>query len=301
MVGSALCRTAESRGYHDIITRTHKLLDLLDPQAVEEFFKTEKPDWVFLAAAKVGGIYANNIYRADFLLENLKIQNNIIESAYKNNVTKLLFLGSSCIYPKNAPQPIKETDLLTSPLESTNEPYAIAKIAGIKLCGAFNDQHGTNFISVMPSNLYGIGDNYHPENAHVLPMLIRRFHEAMVNQDKTVTVWGTGKPRREFLFADDMAEACFYLMEEYDAEDIGELINIGTGEDISIKDLAELVKKVVGFEGEIVFDTTKQDGTMLKRMDVSRLNKLGWRFKTELENGTRKIYDDFLNNPDIRK
>ncbi|MEA1891027.1 MAG: GDP-L-fucose synthase [Pseudomonadota bacterium] len=301
MVGSALMRTASSRNYSDLVTRSHKQLDLLNPQAVDDFFSTEKPDWVFLAAAKVGGIYANNIYRADFLLENLKIQNNIIESAYKNNVSKLLFLGSSCIYPKNAPQPIKETDLLTSPLESTNEPYAIAKIAGIKLCGAFNDQYGTNFISVMPSNLYGIGDNYHPENAHVLPMLIRRFHEAMVNQDKAVTVWGTGRPRREFLFADDMAEACFYLMEEYDAEDIGELINIGTGEDISIRELALLVKKVVGFPGELVFDTSKQDGTMLKRMDVSRLNQLGWKYKTELEDGIRIIYDDFLNNPDIRK
>jgi GDP-L-fucose synthase len=285
MVGSALCRTAESRGYHDIITRTHKQLD----------------DWLFLAAAMVGGIYANNTYRADFLLNNLKIQNNVIEAAYKNNVSKLLFLGSSCIYPKNAPQPIKETDLLTSPLEYTNEPYAIAKIAGIKLCGAFNSQYGTNFISVMPSNLYGIGDNYHLENAHVLPMLLRRFHEAMLNKDKTVTVWGTGKPRREFLFADDMAEACFHLMEEYDAADIGELINIGTGEDISIKGLALLVKKVVGFEGDIVFDTTKQDGTMLKRMDVSKLDKLGWKFKTGLEDGIQKIYDDFLNNPDLRK
>jgi len=301
MVGSALCRTAESRGYHDIITRTHKQLDLLDPQAVDEFLKAEKPDWLFLAAAMVGGIYANNTYRADFLLNNLKIQNNVIEAAYKNNVSKLLFLGSSCIYPKNAPQPIKETDLLTSPLEYTNEPYAIAKIAGIKLCGAFNSQYGTNYISVMPSNLYGIGDNYHRENAHVLPMLLRRFHEARLNKDRTVTVWGTGKPRREFLFADDMAEACFHLMEEYDANDIGELINIGTGEDISIKDLALLIKKVVGFEGEIVFDTTKQDGTMLKRMDVSKLNNLGWKFKTGLEDGIRKIYDDFLTNPDIRK
>ncbi len=301
MVGSALCRTADSRGYHDIITRTHKQLDLLDPQAVDDFLEAEKPDWVFLAAAKVGGIYANNIYRADFLLENLKIQNNIIESAFKNEVSKLLFLGSSCIYPKNAPQPIKETDLLTSALEPTNEPYAIAKIAGIKLCGAFNDQYGTNYISVMPSNLYGIGDNYHPENAHVLPMLLRRFHEAKINKNNTVSVWGTGKPRREFLFADDMAEACFYLMEQYDAADIGELINVGTGEDISIKDLASLLKKVVGFEGEIVFDTTKQDGTMLKRMDVSRLDKLGWKFKTTFEDGIGKIYDDFLNNPDIRK
>jgi len=301
MVGSALCRAAESRGYHDIITRTHKQLDLLDPQAVEEFFKTEKPDWVFLAAAKVGGIYANNIYRADFLLENLKIQNNIIESAYRNKVAKLLFLGSSCIYPKNAPQPIKETDLLTSSLEPTNEPYAIAKIAGIKLCGAFNDQYGTNYISVMPSNLYGIGDNYHPENAHVLPMLLRRFHEAKINNDISVKVWGTGKPRREFLFADDMADACFYLMEQYDAADIGELINVGTGEDISIKELALLVKKVVGFEGDIVFDTSKMDGTMLKRMDVSRLDKLGWKFKTVFEDGIRQIYEDFLNNPDLRK
>jgi GDP-L-fucose synthase len=301
MVGNALCRTAKKKGYSEIITRTHKQLDLLDPQAVDDFLKTEKPDWIFLAAAKVGGIYANNIYRADFLLENLKIQNNIIESAYKNKVEKLLFLGSSCIYPKNAPQPIKETDLLTSPLESTNEPYAIAKIAGIKLCGAFNDQYGTNYISVMPSNLYGIGDNYHPENAHVLPMLLRRFHEAKLNHDATVTVWGTGKPRREFLFADDMAEACFHIMESYDAADVGELINIGTGEDISIGDLAKLVKKVTGFKGDIVFDTTKQDGTMLKRMDVSRLDKLGWKFKTSLEDGARQAYDDFLNNPDIRK
>lgn len=301
MVGSALYRTANSRGYHDIITRTHKQMDLLDPQAVDDFLKVEKPDWVFLAAAKVGGIYANNTYRADFLLENLKIQNNIIESAFKNDVSKLLFLGSSCIYPKNAPQPIKETYLLTSALEPTNEPYAIAKIAGIKLCGAFNDQYGTNYISVMPSNLYGIGDNYHPENAHVLPMLLRRFHEAKTNKDSVVSVWGTGKPRREFLFADDMAEACFYLMEQYDAADIGELINVGTGEDISIKDLASLVKKVVDFEGDIVFDTTKQDGTMQKRMDISRLDKFGWRFKTGLEDGIRKTYDDFLNNPDIRK
>jgi GDP-L-fucose synthase len=301
MVGSALLRAARSRNYPEIITRIHKQLDLLNSQAVEEFFNTEKPEWVFLAAAKVGGIYANNIYRADFLLENLKIQNNIIESAYRNDVAKLLFLGSSCIYPKNVPQPIKESDLLTSSLEPTNEPYAIAKIAGIKLCGAFNDQYGTNYISVMPSNLYGIGDNYHPENAHVIPMLIRRFHEAKINNDATVSVWGTGKPRREFLFADDMAEACFYLMEKYDAADIGELINIGTGEDISIKELALLVKRVVGFKGDIVFDTTKPDGTMLKRMDVSRIEKLGWKFTTTFEEGIRQTYNDFLNNPDLRK
>lgn len=301
MVGSALMRTAESRNYKEVVTRTRKELDLLDPLAVEKFFSNEKPDWVFLAAAKVGGIYANNIYRADFLLENLKIQNNIIESAYKNKVAKLLFLGSSCIYPKNAPQPIKETDLLTSPLESTNEPYAIAKIAGIKLCGAFNSQYKTNFMSVMPSNLYGIGDNYHAENAHVLPMLLSRFHEAKLNNDKTVTVWGTGKPRREFLFADDMAKACFFLMENFDAADIGELINIGTGEDISIKELAELIKKVVGFTGDIVFDTSKQDGTMLKRMDVSRLEKLGWSYSTKLEEGIRLTYEDYLNNPNIRR
>ena len=301
MVGSALRRTALERNYSEIVTRTHKELDLLDPLAVEEFFSIEKPDWVFLAAAKVGGIYANNIYRADFLLENLKIQNNIIESAYKNKVDKLLFLGSSCIYPKNAPQPIKETDLLTSSLEPTNEPYAIAKIAGIKLCGAFNSQYKTNFMSVMPSNLYGIGDNYHAENAHVLPMLLSRFHEAKLNNDETVTVWGTGKPRREFLFADDMAEACFFLMENFDAADIGELINIGTGEDISIKELAELIKKIVGFGGDIVFDTSKQDGTMLKRMDVSRLEKLGWSYSTKLEQGIRLTYEDYLNNPNIRR
>ena len=301
MVGSALLRTAESRGFTDIVTRTHQQLDLLNAVDVDEFFAGERPDWVFLAAAKVGGILANNTYRADFLLENLKIQNNIIESAYKHNVTKLLFLGSSCIYPKNAPQPIKETDLLTSPLESTNEPYAIAKIAGIKLCGAFNSQYGTNYMSVMPSNLYGIGDNYHAENGHVLPMLLRRFHEAKLNNDPAVTVWGTGKPKREFLFAGDMAEACFYLMENYDATDIGELINIGTGEEISIKELASLIKVVVGFEGDIVFDTTKKDGTMLKKMDVSKIEKLGWKHKVSLKNGIRKAYDDFLNNPDIRK
>lgn len=301
MVGSALARTAKSRGYTDIVARTHQQLDLLRIDEVDSFFSEEKPDWVFLAAAKVGGIYANNTYRADFILENLKVQNNIIESAYKYNVDRLLFLGSSCIYPKNAPQPIKETDLLTSALEPTNEPYAIAKIAGIKLCGAFNSQYGTNYISVMPSNLYGIGDNYHPENAHALPMLLRRFHEAKVNKDKTVTVWGTGKPRREFLFADDMAEACFYLMENYNAADIGELINVGTGEDISIKDLALLIKKVVGYEGELVFDTSKQDGTMLKRMDVTRLEKLGWKYKTQLEDGIRQTYDDFINNPGTRR
>lgn len=300
MVGSALVRAAKQRGYSEILTRTHQELDLLNSQQVDKFFAVEKPDWVFLAAAKVGGIYANDTYRADFLLENLKIQINVIESAYKHNASKLLFLGSSCIYPKNAPQPIKETDLLTSELESTNEPYAIAKIAGIKLCGAFNSQYGTNYISVMPSNLYGIGDNYHPENGHVLPMLLRRFHEAKLNNDQTVTVWGTGKPKREFLFADDMAEACFYLMENYQAADIGELINIGTGEEISIRDLAYLIKKVVGYEGEIVFDTTKKDGTMLKKMDVSRLEKLGWKYKLTLEEGIRETYNDFINNPDVR-
>lgn len=301
MVGSALYREATNRGYDDIITCTHQQLDLLDPLAVDDFLKDERPDWLFLAAAKVGGIYANITYRADYILDNLKIQNNVIESAYKNGVSKLLFLGSSCIYPKNASQPIKETDLLTSALEPTNEPYAIAKIAGIKLCGAFNDQYGTNFISVMPSNLYGYGDNYHLENAHALPMLLRRFQEAMVNNDETVTVWGSGKPRREFMFADDMANACFHLMENYNSADIGELINVGTGEDISIADLALLIKKVVGYEGDIIFDTTKEDGTMLKRMDVSKLEKLGWKCKTGLETGIRKTLEDFLNNPEIRK
>jgi len=300
MVGSALMRTAQNKNYPEIVTRTHQQLDLLKAEDVDEFFTTEKPDWVFLAAAKVGGIHANDTYRADFLLENLKIQNNIIESSFRHNVAKLLFLGSSCIYPKNAPQPIKETDLLTSPLESTNEPYAIAKIAGIKLCGAFNSQYGTNYISVMPSNLYGIGDNYHPENGHVLPMLLRRFHEAKLNNDKTVTVWGTGKPKREFLYADDMAEACFYLMENYNANDIGELINIGTGEEISIRELAILIKTIVGYEGDIVFDTTKKDGTMLKKMDVTRLEKLGWKYKVSLPEGIRKTYEDFLTNPDTR-
>ena len=261
-------------------------------QAVEEFFRAEKPDYVFLAAAKVGGIVANNTYRADFLYENLAIQNNVIHQSYKNGVKKLMFLGSSCIYPKLAPQPLKEDYLLTGLLEETNEPYAIAKIAGIKMCEAYRAQYGCNFISVMPTNLYGFNDNYHPQNSHVLPALIRRFHEAKIDQTPQVTIWGTGSPLREFLFADDLAEACYYLMNNYDESS---LVNIGTGEDISIKDLALLIKKVIGYEGAITFDSSKPDGTPRKLMDVSKLHKLGWKHQVELEQGIKLAYEDFLN------
>jgi len=268
MVGSAIFRKLTTEGFNNIVTRTSAELDLRDQQAVAEFFAVEKPDYVFLAAAKVGGILANSIYRADFLYDNLQIQNNVIHSSYLKGVTKLMFLGSSCIYPKMAPQPLKEDYLLTGTLEPTNEPYAIAKIAGIKMCDAYRQQYGCNFISVMPTNLYGYNDNYHPENSHVLPALIRRFHEAKVSQLGAVTIWGTGTPKREFLFADDLADACFYLMQNYNEEG---LVNIGTGDDISIKDLAELVKATVGYTGEINFDTSKPDGTPRKLMDVSKL------------------------------
>ena len=293
LVGSALVRHLTARGYHNIITASHEEMDLLNHAAVDDFFRSKRPQIVYLAAAKVGGIYANNTYPADFILDNLKIQNNVIEAAWRHGVQKLLFLGSSCIYPKMAPQPIKEEYLLTSSLEPTNEPYAIAKIAGIKLCGALNRQYGTNFISVMPTNLYGPNDNYHPENAHVIPMLLRRFHEAKIKDQASVTVWGTGTPRREFMYVDDMAEACIFLMENFSAQDIGELINIGTGEDCTIRKLAESIKKVVGFIGEIEFDTTKPDGTPRKLMDVSRLHGLGWSHKTSLQEGLVKTYEDF--------
>jgi GDP-L-fucose synthase len=301
LVGSALIRRLAICGYRNIITASHGELDLLNHPAVDEFFRIKQPDIVYLAAAKVGGIYANNTYPADFILDNLKIQNNVIEAAWRHGVQKLLFLGSSCIYPKMAPQPIKEEYLLTSSLEPTNEPYAIAKIAGIKLCSSLNRQYGTNFISVMPTNLYGPNDNYHPENAHVIPMLLRRFHEAKINKQFSVTVWGTGAPRREFMYVDDMAEACIFLMENYSAKDIGELINIGTGEDCTIRKLAESIKKVVGFNGAIKFDTTKPDGTPRKLMDPSRLHKLGWNHKTSLQAGLGKTYDEFLKNPAVRK
>jgi GDP-L-fucose synthase len=293
MVGSALYRKLIREGFNNIITRTSAELDLRNQQLVADFFAEEKPAYVFLAAAKVGGIIANNTYRAEFLYENLQIQNNIIHSSYLNDVKKLLFLGSSCIYPKMAPQPLKEEYLLTGLLEPTNEPYAIAKIAGIKMCDAYRDQYGCNYISVMPTNLYGYNDNYHPQNSHVLPALIRRFHEAKQQQLPAVTIWGTGSPKREFLFADDLAEACYYLMENYDEAG---LINIGTGEDISIKDLALLIKHIVGYEGEINFDTSKPDGTPRKLMDVSKLHGKGWKHKIELEEGIKLAYNNFCKN-----
>lgn len=291
MVGSAIYRKLQKEGYTNLVTRTSAELDLRNQQAVADFFETEKPVYVFLAAAKVGGIVANNTYRADFLYENLAIQNNVIHSAYKNSVKKLMFLGSSCIYPKMAPQPLKEDYLLTGLLEPTNEPYAIAKIAGIKMCDAYRDQYGCNFISVMPTNLYGYNDNYHPQNSHVLPALIRKFHEAKTNGEQTVTIWGSGSPMREFLFADDLADACFYLMQNYNEPN---LINIGTGVDLSIKDLALLIKEIIGFEGELVFDSSKPDGTPRKLMDVSKLHNQGWKHKIELKVGIALAYQDFL-------
>ena len=291
MVGSAISRKLEKEGYTNIITRGSKELDLRSQTAVADFFEAEKPEFVFLAAAKVGGIVANNTYRGEFLYDNLMIQNNIIHNSYLQGVEKLMFLGSSCIYPKLAPQPLKEEYLLTGLLEETNEPYAIAKIAGIKMCEAYRAQYGCNFISVMPTNLYGYNDNYHPENSHVLPALIRKFHEAKVNDSSKVVIWGTGSPFREFLFADDLADACFYLMENYNEPG---LVNIGSGEDISIKDLALLIKKVVGFEGDLEFDTSKPDGTPKKLMDVSKLRSTGWKHKVELEDGIKMAYRDFL-------
>jgi len=300
LVGSAIMREFEAQGYTNIITKTHKELDLTDSIAVKEFFETQKPEWVILAAAKVGGIHGNSTYPVDFMLDNLKIQNNIIENAYKNDVKKLLFLGSSCIYPKETPQPMKEEYLLSSYLEKTNEPYALAKICGIKLCDAYNSQYGTDYISVMPCNMYGLNDNYHPENAHVLPMLIRRFHEAKEAGLKEVVVWGTGTPRREFMYAGDLATAVIYLMENKSAKEIGEFVNVGYGSDISILEIAELIKKIVGFEGELVLDKTKPDGTMLKLMDVSRMNALGWKAQMSLEEGLKIAYQDFLSNENLR-
>lgn len=292
MVGSALVRKLKSEGFENIITRSSKELDLRNQQAVADFFAEEKPEYVFLAAAKVGGILANNIYRADFLFENLMIQNNVIHSSYLNNVTKLMFLGSSCIYPKLAPQPLKEEYLLTGELEPTNEPYAIAKIAGIKMCDAYRSQYGCNYISVMPTNLYGPNDNYDLNNSHVLPALIRKVVTAKNNNQPTVTIWGTGTPRREFLYVDDLADACFYLMETYNESG---LVNIGVGEDISILELTELVVKIAGYEGEIVTDTTKPDGTPRKLMDVGKLNAQGWKAKVSLETGITKVFNEVKN------
>ncbi|WP_306552081.1 GDP-L-fucose synthase [Daejeonella sp.] len=293
MVGSAIFRKLQKEGYSNLVFRTSSELDLRNQQAVTEFFAVEKPEYVFLAAAKVGGIIANNRYKADFLYENLAIQMNVIHQSYVNGVKKLMFLGSSCIYPKLAPQPLKEEYLLTGLLEPTNEPYAIAKIAGIKMCEAYRQQYGCNFISVMPTNLYGYNDNYHPKNSHVLPALIRKFHEAMVNSSSEVIILGTGSPRREFLFSDDLANACFFLMHNFDESGF---INIGTGHDITIKELALLIQKVVGFEGELVFDTSQPDGTPRKLMDVSKLNSKGWHYQVELEQGIRLVYEDFKNN-----
>ena len=298
MVGSAIHRKLEEEGFTNVITRSSKELDLRNQQAVTDFFSIEKPDYVFLAAAKVGGIVANNTYRADFLYENLMIQNNVIHNSYLNAVKKLMFLCSSCIYAKFVPQPLKEEYLLTGLLEETNEPYAIAKIAGIKMCDAYRAQYDCNFISVMPTNLYGYNDNYHPQNSHVLPALIRKFHEAKLEGKNKVVIWGTGSPFREFLFADDLADACFYLMETYNEPN---LVNIGTGEDISIKDLALLIKRIIGFEGELEFDSSKPDGTPRKLMDVSKLHAAGWRHKVQLEEGIRLAYEDFLSHEEITK
>ncbi len=298
MVGSAIVRKLTSLGYTNLLTRTSSELDLRNQQNVADFFEVEKPEYVFLAAAKVGGIVANNTYRADFLYENLAIQNNIIHGSFLNKVKKLMFLGSSCIYPKLAPQPLKESYLLSGYLEQTNEPYAIAKIAGIKMCEAYRAQYGCNFISVMPTNLYGTNDNYDLVNSHVLPAMIRKLHEAKEKGASEMTLWGTGSPMREFLHADDLAEACLFLMENYNES---ELVNIGTGEDVTIKNLADLVKQIIGFQGEIVWDTSKPDGTPRKLMDVSKLHGLGWHHKIALEDGIKLAYQDFLKLTDASK
>lgn len=290
MVGSAIKRKLEKEGFTNIITRTSSELDLRNQQAVADFFAAEKPDYVFLAAAKVGGILANNTYRGEFLYDNLMIQNNVIHSSYVNGVKKLMFLGSSCIYPKMAQQPLKEEYLLTGPLEETNEPYAIAKIAGIKLCDAYRSQYGCNYISVMPTNLYGPNDNYDLNNSHVLPALIRKFHEAKLNNTPEVVMWGTGTPRREFLHADDLADACYFLMQNYNEPG---LVNIGVGDDITIGELAQMVKEIVGYEGEIKNDLSKPDGTPRKLMDVSKLHALGWKAKTGLREGIEAVYQEF--------
>lgn len=293
LVGSAIVRSLQKKGFNNIVSRTRQQLDLIDKVAVEQFYKQELPEVVIDAAAKVGGIYANNAYPADFIYKNLAIQNNLINGAYHIGVKKFVFLGSSCIYPKLAPQPLKEEYLLTGALEPTNEWYAIAKIAGIKMCQAYRKQYGFDAISLMPTNLYGPGDNFDLQNSHVLPALIRKFHEAKVKKDVNVTVWGSGSPKREFLYVDDMADAAVFLMENYSDEKI---INVGTGIDITIKELAELVKKVIGYEGELNFDTSKPDGTPRKLMDVSFLNSLGWKAQTELEQGIKLSYNWFLEN-----
>lgn len=292
MVGSAIKRNLESKGYTNIITRTKQELDLTIQSDVAEFFAEEKPEYVVLAAAKVGGIIANKTYPADFIWNNLEVQNNVIMSCFKNNVKKLLFLGSSCIYPREAPQPMKESCLLTSELEKTNEAYALAKISGLKMCEFFNKQYNTDYISCMPTNLYGPNDNYHPQNSHVLPALIRRFHEAKINNDSKVVVWGTGNVLREFLYVDDLADACVFLLNNYSGN---ETVNIGTGKELTIKELAYKVKDIIGYKGEIVFDNSKPDGTPRKLLDVSKLENLGWKYSTELEDGIKLAYQDFLS------
>lgn len=294
MVGSAIVRELKRQGYHYIITRTHKELDLIDQVAVENFFAQEKPEYVFLCAAKVGGIMANSSALADFMYDNMMLEMNVIHSAWKHGCKKLEFLGSSCIYPRMAPQPMSESCLLTSELEKSNEAYALAKISGLKYCEYLNRQYGTDYISCMPTNLYGPNDNYHPEHSHVLPALIRRFHEAKINGLKEVTCWGTGSPLREFLYVDDLAEACVFLMNNYSGN---ETVNVGTGKELTIKELTELVAKVVGYEGEVKWDHSKPDGTPRKLLNVSKLEKLGWKYHTELEDGIKLAYEDFLNNP----
>ncbi len=320
LVGSAIVKNLESKGYTNLVYRTHKELNLMNQRAVEEFFQSEKPEYVILAAAKVGGIVANNTYRADFIYENLQIQNNIIHQAYVHGVTKLLFLGSTCIYPKLAPQPMREDSLLTSELEYTNEPYAIAKIAGIKMCESYNIQYGTNFISVMPTNLYGPNDNFDLEKSHVLPALLRKMHEAKLNNTPEVEIWGSGKPRREFLYSEDMADACVYLLESRDFKDTYQSnastndsctpnsvqtaeirnthINIGTGVDISIRELAETIQRVVGYKGKLKFNTDKPDGTMVKLTDPSKLHELGWKHTVELRDGIEKMYQWYKKTTD---
>lgn len=301
LVGSAIVRLLEKEGYTNLVTRTHHELDLVDQAAVAAFFKKEKPDWVILAAAKVGGIQANNTEPAEFIYKNTQIQNNVIHQSYVNGAKKLLFLGSSCIYPRECPQPMKEEYLLTGPLEPTNEPYAIAKIAGMKMCQSYNRQYKTNFIAVMPTNLYGPNDNFDLKSSHVMPALMRKFHEAKANNSPTVEAWGTGRPLREFLHVEDMAEGCLFLLKEFnptkEQNEAGKIFfNLGTGQDISIKALTELIQKITGYQGQIVWDPSKPDGTPRKLQDVTRINKLGWKAKIELEDGIRQTYDWFLSN-----
>ena len=306
LVGSAIVRQLEARGFTNLITRTHRELDLTDQTAVREFFDAEKPDYVILAAAKVGGIHANNTYPAQFIYENLMIESNVIDAAYRNGVQRLLFLGSTCIYPKAVEQPMREDALLTDVLEPTNEPYALAKIAGIKLCESYNRQYGTDFRSVMPTNLYGVNDNFHPENSHVIPALMRRFHQAKLAGASEVVVWGTGNAMREFLYVDDMAAASLFVLEldemtyQANTEPMLSHINVGTGIDVTIREMAETMKRVVGFEGELVFDTTKPDGAPRKLIDVTRLTSMGWRYRVDLEEGLQKTYDWFLSQESVR-